>query len=91
MLPEPMSQQQFTRLCLTGLILFIGAATGLCFMALGATLTAHHHPDLRPDKVCEARYLGEIAYWAEAPDNTMVCQRMDRNSLRERKCKDASL
>jgi hypothetical protein len=91
MLPEPMSQQQFTRFCLTGLILFIGAATGLCFMALGATLTSHPQTGLKPDKICEARYLGEIAYWAEAPDNTMVCQRMDRNSMRERKCADADI
>lgn len=86
---NPLSEDEFKRMCLTGGMLFAGAVLAVLLVGLGATLAEHPAQDpgiARPSKECDARYLGEIAYWAEAPDNTMVCQRMDRNSLKQRTC-----
>jgi hypothetical protein len=91
---NPLTEEEFKRMALTFGMLAAGAMISVLLLGLGATLTDHPMRDTgltRPLGECNARYLGEIAYWAEAPDNTMICQRMDRNSMRERKCADASV
>lgn len=88
MIHQPLSHAEFVRLATVGVLIFIGAALALGLVALGYALHAGNVPPdpYHPGKVCTARYLGEIAYWAEAPDNRMVCQRMDRESMSQRRC-----
>lgn len=84
----PISDDEFKRLILVAVLVFVGASLALGLVALGYALHSGNTPPdpYHPGKVCTARYLGEIAYWAEAPDNRMVCQRMDRESMSMRRC-----
>lgn len=83
---DTIERNWFTRIIALGVLFFVACVCMVSFMALGAMINRHFHAADQDPKACTSRYLGEIAYWADGPDNTMVCQRMDRNTIQQRRC-----